>query len=182
MSSYLRHVILLTDGQVFNVEEVIKLISTMKQNNVCTTHAVGIGNGVSFDMIRRGAIEGGGEHIFIMDNKEMKKQVIQLLQSITSCEIKDFKLSYNTAIFETVYPLVPSVIKKGRESSFFLRTKAPISNEEVAAQKVAVTYFDEQNEKEEKLDINLTVDTIISNLNKYSVKLELQNIEKENTP
>jgi len=60
MSSYMRHVILLTDGQVFNVEEVIKLISNMKQSNVSTTHAVGIGNGVSFDMIRRGAIEGGG--------------------------------------------------------------------------------------------------------------------------
>ena len=60
---------------------------------------MGIGNGVSFDMIRRGAIEGGGEHIFIMDNKEMKKQVIQLLESITSCEINDFKVIYDTALF-----------------------------------------------------------------------------------
>ena len=60
MKNYVRHVILLTDGQVFNPEEVIKTISNMKLNNVATTHAVGIGNGVSFDMIRRGAIEGGG--------------------------------------------------------------------------------------------------------------------------
>ena len=79
MKTYVRHVILLTDGQVFNPEEVIKTISNMKLNNVATTHAVGIGNGVSFDMIRRGAIQGGGEHIFIMDNKSMKKQIIQLL-------------------------------------------------------------------------------------------------------
>jgi len=60
MKHYLRHVILLTDGQVFNVEEVIKLIGTMRKDNISFTHAVGIGNGVSFDMIRRGAIEGGG--------------------------------------------------------------------------------------------------------------------------
>ena len=79
MSSYMRHVVLITDGQVSNTDEVIKIISNMKLNNVSTTHTIGIGNGVSFDMIRRGAIEGGGEHIFIMDNKTMKKQIIQLL-------------------------------------------------------------------------------------------------------
>lgn len=85
MSKHIRNVILITDGQVFNVEEVIKIIEQMKKNNVATTHAVGIGNGVSFDMIRRGSIVGGGEHAFIMDNKEMKKQIIQLLQTITAC-------------------------------------------------------------------------------------------------
>jgi len=46
---------------------------------VATTHAIGIGDGVSMDMIRRGASEGGGEHLFIMDNKQMKKQIIFLL-------------------------------------------------------------------------------------------------------
>lgn len=85
MHNYIRNVILITDGQVFNAEEVIKIIANIRQNNVATTHAVGIGNGVSFDMIRRGSIEGGGEHIFIMDNKEMKKQIIQLLETITAC-------------------------------------------------------------------------------------------------
>ncbi len=33
--------------------------------------------------------------MFIMDEKEMKKQIIFLLQNITSCQIKDFKLTYN---------------------------------------------------------------------------------------
>jgi hypothetical protein len=79
MKDYHRHVILITDGQVSGPEQVIKVISKMKNSNIATTHAVGIGNGVSFDMIRRGAIEGGGEHLFILDNKEMKKQIIFLL-------------------------------------------------------------------------------------------------------
>ena len=86
----------------------------MKLNNVATTHAVGIGNGVSFDMIRRGAIQGGGEHIFIMDNKQMKKQIIQLLELMTSCEIRDFKVDCDHKVFETTYPLIPNVLKKGR--------------------------------------------------------------------
>lgn len=79
MSKFMRNVIVLTDGQVFNAEDVINVIANMKLDNVATTHMVGVGNGVSFDMIRRGAIVGGGEHTFIMDNKEMKRQIIQLL-------------------------------------------------------------------------------------------------------
>ena len=53
--NYQRHVIVLTDGQVSNTEEVIKIIKTMNDKNVATTHMVGIGNGVSFNMIERGA-------------------------------------------------------------------------------------------------------------------------------
>jgi hypothetical protein len=145
MKDHLRHVILITDGQVGNSQQVIQIISNMKQNNIATTHTIGIGNGVSFDMIRRGAIEGGGEHVFIMDNKEMKKQIIHLLESITSCEINNFKVKYNQDLFETAYPLFPNVIKKGRESSFYLRLKNPIPIEEILKNKVEVSYFDEEN-------------------------------------
>jgi von Willebrand factor A domain-containing protein 5 len=56
MRDFIRHVILITDGQVSNSDLVIKLIGKMRQEGVATTHAIGIGNGVSFDMIRRGAI------------------------------------------------------------------------------------------------------------------------------
>lgn len=55
MKDYARHVILITDGQVSAPDQIIKLIAKMRKSNICTTHAVGIGNGVSFDMIRRGA-------------------------------------------------------------------------------------------------------------------------------
>lgn len=67
----------------------------MKEKNVATTHMVGVGDGVSFDLIRRGSIKGGGQHLFIMKNQEMQKQIIYLLQSMTRCQIKDFNLEYN---------------------------------------------------------------------------------------
>lgn len=70
----------------------------MKDKNVATTHMVGVGDGVSFDMIRRGAIKGGGEHLFIMKNQEMEKQIIFLLESITKCQVKNFSLEYNQDI------------------------------------------------------------------------------------
>lgn len=47
---------MITDGQVSNPIEIIKIISTMKKNSVSTTHVIGIGDGVSFDMIKKGAI------------------------------------------------------------------------------------------------------------------------------
>lgn len=75
----------------------------------------------------------------------MKKQIIQLLESITACEIKDFHVAYDQKVFESSYPLIPNVLKKGRESSFFLRSKVPLSNEELITQKVVVSYVDEES-------------------------------------
>ena len=100
MKEHYRHVILLTDGQVSNSEDVISIISKMNAKSIAFTHVVGIGNGVSFDMIRRGAKEGGGEHLFIMNNKEMKKQIIYLLRAMTSTSISDFNVDFDEQIFE----------------------------------------------------------------------------------
>lgn len=68
MQEFDRNIILLTDGQVHNTEVVLKIINSIKNKNIATTHTVGIGNGVSFDLIRRGAANGKGEHLFIMNN------------------------------------------------------------------------------------------------------------------
>lgn len=73
----------------------------------------------------------------------MKRQIIQLLESITACEIKDFTVNYDHKIFESSYPLIPNVIKKGKESSFFLRSKAPLTNEQLLGQTVVLHYVDE---------------------------------------
>jgi hypothetical protein len=56
MADYHRHIILITDGQVNNVENVIQLIGRLKVKNIANTHVIGIGNGVSFDMVKRGAL------------------------------------------------------------------------------------------------------------------------------
>lgn len=53
----------------------------------------------------------------------MKKQIIHLLESITACQIKDFKLDFNKDLIEATYPLIPQILKKGRQSTFFLKFK-----------------------------------------------------------
>lgn len=52
---YQKHVIVLTDGQVSNTETVINIIKHMHNHSIAITHMVGIGNGVSFNMIEKGA-------------------------------------------------------------------------------------------------------------------------------
>lgn len=52
---YQRHVIVLTDGQVSDTTSVINIIKNMNTKLIATTHMVGIGNGVSFNMIETGA-------------------------------------------------------------------------------------------------------------------------------
>lgn len=53
----------------------------------------------------------------------MKKQIINLLQNITACQIKNFSLKYNNNLIEATYPLIPKVLKKGRETTFYLKFK-----------------------------------------------------------
>jgi len=141
---YQRHVIVLTDGQVSNTESVIQIIKNMNEKNIATTHMVGIGNGVSFNMIEKGAKEGGGEHMFIMNEKEMKKQIINLLQSITACQIKNFKVNFNQNLIETTYPLIPQILKKGRQATFFLKFKEEIRLEKLTEEKISVSFVDEE--------------------------------------
>lgn len=177
MKEHSRHVILLTDGQVESTEDVISIIAKMKASKIAFTHVVGIGSGVSFDMIRRGAKEGGGEHLFIMNNKEMKRQIIYLLRALTSATISSFEVGFDKQVFEeAVFPLLPKTLKKGMESTFYLRLKSPLSPEEVAKHAIQVSYFDEENQSEEKLTVPLSADTVLADLNKYAASLEIESI------
>ena len=68
--------------------------------------------------------------MFIMDNKEMKKQIIYLLDSITSCEIKNFQVIYDDEkMFEAPFPLLPNNLKRGRENTFYLKLRNPLPAE-----------------------------------------------------
>lgn len=48
---------------------MLNIIKKINEKNIGTVHTVGVGSGVSFDLIRRGAQNGGGEHLFIMNNE-----------------------------------------------------------------------------------------------------------------
>lgn len=84
----------------------------MNKKNIAITHMIGVGNGISFDLIKNAAIAGGGEHLFIMKEELMKKQIIYLLELITKPLVKNFSIEYNQNLITCTEPLIPTVLKK----------------------------------------------------------------------
>jgi hypothetical protein len=73
-----KHVYLITDGQVFNPEDVVSLIRNNNKN--FTVHTFGIGNGVSTSLITDCAKAGRGKHYFVNDKAEgLQRKVIDAL-------------------------------------------------------------------------------------------------------
>lgn len=76
---YPRHVFLLTDGGVSNTQGVINMVKkNVKHSRV---HCIGIGNGVSLDLIDGCAKAGKGKHITISDNENPSNKIIELLET-----------------------------------------------------------------------------------------------------
>jgi len=73
-----KHVYLITDGQVFNADDVVNLIRS--NNKKFTVHTFGIGSGVSTTLITECARAGRGKHYFVNDKAEgLQRKVIDAL-------------------------------------------------------------------------------------------------------
>jgi len=73
-----KHVYLITDGQVFNPDDVIELIRD--NNNDFTVHTFGIGSGVSTTLVTECAKAGRGKPYFVNDKAEgLQRKVIDAL-------------------------------------------------------------------------------------------------------
>ena len=92
---------------------------------------VGVGDGISFEMIRNGAAVGGGEHLIIMDESQLEEQIIYLLESITEPATSNFNLIYNDKIIEEPSEMIPQVLRKGRPIDFYFKFKEPIPEEQL---------------------------------------------------
>ena len=68
---------LLTDGAVFNTEEVVNLIRANNQN--CSVNTFGIGSGADENLIKNSAKAGKGHFTFIHQLHEIETKVIEAL-------------------------------------------------------------------------------------------------------
>jgi len=72
-----RHIYLLTDGAVYNTEEVVNLIRLNRES--CFVHTFGIGSGASSELVKNCAIAGHGHYSFILRLDEIEQKVIEAL-------------------------------------------------------------------------------------------------------
>ena len=82
-----KHVFIITDGEIFNPDTLYKLIE--KNNKDFTVHTIGIGSGVSIELIEKCAFAGGGKSYFVNNQADgLKGKVIDALSKAFQPNIK----------------------------------------------------------------------------------------------
>jgi uncharacterized protein with von Willebrand factor type A (vWA) domain len=90
--NYDRVVFLITDGQVNNEDGVISLI---RNNPTVRIQSVGIGNGVSKNLIMETAIEGKGKFEFVSDEDLLRDKMLYLLEDSITPFLEEFVIEYD---------------------------------------------------------------------------------------
>ncbi|XP_062591977.1 von Willebrand factor A domain-containing protein 5A-like [Saccostrea cucullata] len=87
-----RQMFLLTDGEVGNVQEIVKLVRSQTNTRVFT---FGIGDGCSTALIRDVAEAGKGKATFVRDSERLQNKVMSVMKSSLCPTIKDLFLTWS---------------------------------------------------------------------------------------
>eukprot|EP00026_Physarum_polycephalum_P000836 Phypoly_transcript_00837.p1 GENE.Phypoly_transcript_00837~~Phypoly_transcript_00837.p1 ORF type:complete len:1288 (+),score=250.88 Phypoly_transcript_00837:78-3941(+) len=90
-----KQIILVTDGEVSNTDEIVSLVKDNKKN--AQIHTLGIGDDCSRYLILEVAKAGDGAHDFVLAREPLGPKVIGLLKSASRPFIKDVFLEYTTS-------------------------------------------------------------------------------------
>jgi Ca-activated chloride channel homolog len=102
---YLRHIILLTDGDLGNEEQIFAALRAELGN--ARLYTVAIGSAPNFFLATKMAQFGRGTFTHIADIKEIREQMAHLFDSIESPVLTDVKLSFEGVDVANVYPERP---------------------------------------------------------------------------
>ncbi|RHZ61188.1 hypothetical protein Glove_349g88 [Diversispora epigaea] len=86
----------LTDGQVYNVDQIVELISNSlsKRNDQLRLFSLGIGNSVSHNLVESISRAGKGYAQFVTTKERMDKKIIGMLKNAVNPPIKDYKITW----------------------------------------------------------------------------------------
>lgn len=102
---YLRHIVLLTDGDLGNEEEIF---TAMRQNlGNGRLYTIAIGSAPNLFLATKMAQFGRGTFTQISDNREVQEKMTHLLETIQSPVLTDVKLSFEGVDVADVYPARP---------------------------------------------------------------------------
>lgn len=175
-NGYPRNVFLITDGDVYDTERIISLIE--KNNDLCRTYTVGIGNGSSNHLIMTGAEAGKGKYEFILNLQEMNEKIIYLLQDALSPFFNEIQMEYDKNIVELVSPM-PKILRKNETFTVFLFLNKQF--EETKKVSLHLSYYDSMKEKIIKKELIVKVDDLMINndfLHKFSVFTTIRKMQQ----
>jgi Ca-activated chloride channel family protein len=102
LPGYLRHIILLTDGDLGNEEEIFTALHSDLGN--ARLYTIAIGSEPNLFLATKMAQFGRGTFTHIADNNEIRSQMAHLFESIESPVLTDVKLSFEGVDVAEVYP------------------------------------------------------------------------------
>lgn len=141
-----RDVILITDGEISNEDEVIELVQ--RHNHTTALSTVGIGSGPNEFLIKGVARAAGGSSELIAPNERIEPKVLRLFQKVMAGRIGGLKIDCGLEIDQApAYPV--AYVKQG--TSIFARVKGGGS----PGKAVSVQQHDGQGAILRKWDIDL---------------------------
>ncbi|CAL4189379.1 unnamed protein product, partial [Meganyctiphanes norvegica] len=114
-------VIVLTDGEVWNVKQVTDLIGRNSHNT--RLFSVGVGSGASSALVKGMARAGRGRYEMVQDHTNLQVKVMSLLQSMVQESVQEVTVSCNVEPISrvTLVPPAPPVIFGGRHLTLYAR-------------------------------------------------------------
>ncbi|KAF0496473.1 von willebrand domain-containing protein [Gigaspora margarita] len=94
---------LLTDGRVYNVDQIIELIKSYEEKKMDDLRffSIGIGVSVSHHLVESVSRVGKGYAQFITDTERMDKKIIRMLKNAIKPPIKDYKITWTNQTFSS---------------------------------------------------------------------------------
>lgn len=89
--------LVLTDGQIWNQENLFTYIYTFSFENPVRVFSLGIGSGASSSLVEGIARAGNGFAQFVDDNEKMDRRLVRMLKGALSPRIKDYKIDVKYA-------------------------------------------------------------------------------------
>jgi histone H3 len=114
-SSFPRYLFLLTDGEVGDVDSVVSLVTEHMNSRVST---IGIGAGASSDLIERVARAGKGSATMILDNSQIRTEVLRSLEKALQATLNDITIEWLSGEPVCAYPSKPFYAFNGERVSF----------------------------------------------------------------
>ena len=130
-----RNIFLLTDGEIKNKNETLKLIE--KNNNEYSVYSFGMGNSFDEDLIKNAGVIGKGSYSFCRDIKGLSQVIVKTLNNICVSHTMKFKMEYtqNNEKYSKNYEIEPIELIQGDELSKlimyeYIKKEKNISEEE----------------------------------------------------
>jgi Ca-activated chloride channel family protein len=122
VDGYRRDVILITDGEISNEDEVMELVQ--HHNHTTTLSTIGIGSGPNEFLIKGVARAAGGSSELIATQERIEPKVLRLFQKVMAGRITNLKIECGAEIDQTpAYPIAymrqgTSIFAKVKDGNF----------------------------------------------------------------